>query len=241
MGTLTDELVSVMREWLPTIARQSEEAGREAVQTVIWLVGLASGLLALFAINSGVVASVTFGQRRALIIGLSATITCGVLQRIAYQLAEHNQRNLWLGLQGYLVGSEQLLEEPDELNEQWDRDEIVLRITRNFELDLAPLNTFNIPIDFYRKVYSNHFDGWHRYQSGRLQRLGEVIAAYLGMSEEQGKTLFNVDQSRSDGLLEVRRKASRIRWLLRAAFFLFGGTCVSFLAAFLLLGYTILP
>ena len=100
MRTLTDELVAVMREWLPTIARQSEEAGREAVQTVVWLVGLASGLIALFAFNSGLVTSVTLGQRRALIISLSITITCGVLQRLTYQFAEQKQRNLLLGFQG---------------------------------------------------------------------------------------------------------------------------------------------
>lgn len=241
MRTLTDELVAVMREWLPTIEKQSEEAGREAVQTVVWLVGLASGLITLFAINSGLVTSITTGQRRGLIIILATTITSGVLQRISYQLAEYKQRNLWLGLQGYLVGSEQQLEEPDELNERWDRNEIVVRIRRDFDMDLTPLDGLNIPVDVYRQVYSNYLEGWQRYQSESLERLSQVIAAYLGMSEEQGNTLFRIDQSIVDGLPEVRKRASYIRWLKRSAFLFFAGTCVSFLAAFLLLAYAILP
>ena len=241
MKTLADDLAAVMREWIPAIAKQSEEAGREAVQTVVWLVGLASGLITLLAVNSGIVTSITTGQRRALIVALSVTITCGVLQRIAYQLAEQKQRNLWLGLQGYLVGYEQQLEEPDELSERWDRNEIVLRLTRDFNLDLSALNEFNIPIDFYRNVYNNHVEGWHRYQSERLQRLGQVIAAYLGLSEEQGAKILQIDQSSNNDLSEVRKKASSIRWLLRVAFFLFAGTCVSFLAALLLLAYAIFP
>jgi len=111
MKTLTDDLAAVIHEWLPTIAKESEEAGRETVQTVVWLVGLASGLVTLLAVSSGIITSISSGHRRALIVALSVTITCGVLQRIMYQLAERYQRNFLLGLQGYLVGQIQKFDE----------------------------------------------------------------------------------------------------------------------------------
>lgn len=238
MKTLTDHVAAVMHEWLPTIAKQTEEAGREAVQTVVWLVGLASGLVTLLAINSGIVTSISTGNRRALILALSVTITCGVLQRITYQLAERYERTSLLGLQGYLVGQMQDFDQPDELGERWDRNEIVLRLARDFHLDLTPLNEFNLPIDMYRNIYTNHLEGWQKYQVESLQRLGEVLGAYFGMSTDSASKVFRVDQSALD-LNKVRKRALRIRRIYNVAFFLFVGNCVSFLIALLFLGYAI--
>lgn len=240
MKMLTDDLAAVMREWLPTIVKQSEEAGREAVQTVVWLVGLASGLVTLLAVNPRIITSISPTHRGALIVTLSLTITCGVLQRVTYQLAERYQRNFLLGLQGYLVGQMQEFEEPDELTERWDRNEISLRLSRDFNLDLTPLNEFNLPIDLYRNIYTNHLEGWHKYQAESLQRLGEVLGAYFGMSKEWASDLFRVDQAALD-LTKVRKRALHIRCMHNVAFFLFVGSCVSFMIAFLSLGYAIWP
>jgi len=134
----------------------------------------------------------------------------------------------------------QEFDEPDELTERWDRNEVVLRLTRDFNLDLTPLNEFNLPIELYRNIYTNHLEAWHKYQAESLHRLAEVLGAYFGMSKEWASELFSVDQSALD-LTKVRKHALRIRHMHNVAFFLFVGSCVSFLIALLSLGYAIWP
>jgi hypothetical protein len=123
MKTLTDELAVVMREWLPALVTESKDFGRETVQTVVWLVGLATGLITLLATHSGTIEALTISQRRVLIPVLAATITCGLLQRILNQLVERKERILLFGLQGHLAAYGTQHAEPDELNEQSTPDE----------------------------------------------------------------------------------------------------------------------
>jgi hypothetical protein len=241
MKTLTDELAGILLEWIPTYLKQYEEAGRETVQTVVWLVGLASGLVTLIAVNPKIVDTLTNGSRRALVIALAATITCGVLQRIIYQIAEQKQRVLFPGLQGYLTGYTVQVQEPDEFDETWDRREIVQRLARNFDVDYSLLEKFDIPIERYREAYSRQLELWHKHGSENLQRLGEITAAYLGISETDAKKIFDPNQERSDNLAEVRSKVRRIHYLQRATLILFIGTCASFLGALLILAIAILP
>jgi hypothetical protein len=241
MRTLTDELAAFLREWIPALLRQYEEAGRETVQTVVWLVGLASGLVTLIAVNPKIVASLPVALRRGLVISLAATVFCGVLQRVIYQLAEQKQRQLIPGLQGSLAGYTLRVQEPEELEQRWDRKEIVRRLARDFDVDYSILDELDISIERYRETYSSHLEIWRHYESERLQWLGQVTAAYCGIPEEKAKQIFQVDQERGDNLAEARATVGHIRRLHRSARVLFMGTCAGFLAALLLLLVAIWP
>jgi hypothetical protein len=235
MRTLTDALASFMRQSLPAVLTESKELGREAVQTVVWLVGLATGLITLIAAHSGLIAAFTINQRRVLIPALAATITFGVLQRIVYQLADQRERNLFFRLQSHLAVYEEHVDEPDELENHWSQDEIIQRINRDFETDLTRFADLNLPIDFYRTLYSGHLDSWNKSQSKRLNNLLEVLNAY-GMHDPSSAM-----QSPADSLRFTKRLVAKIGYLRRCAFICFLGTCISFLFALLFLAYAIFP
>jgi hypothetical protein len=239
MRTLSNELAAFLREWIPTLLRQYEEAGRETVQTVVWLVGLASGLVTLIAVNPKIVASLTTGLRRGLVISLGITITCGVLQRVIYQLAEPKQRQLLFGLECCLAGYTLQVQEPEELEQRWDQREIVLRLARDFDVDYSILDELDISIERYREAYSSQVQIWRHHESERLQWLGQVTAAYSGIPAEKAKQIFQVDQERGDNLAEARGTVGHIRSLQRSSRVLFMGTCAGFLAALLLLAVAI--
>jgi len=117
MKALTEEVAGVMRETLPAVLNESKDLGRESVQTVVWLVGLASALITLLAANSGLIGALTATQRRVLIPLLALTIGCGVLQRIVNQVVEQKEHKLFFGLQGHLAAYGTQTAEPDQLND----------------------------------------------------------------------------------------------------------------------------
>ena len=233
--SLTDALASFMRESLPAVLTESKEMGRETVQTVVWLVGLATALITLIAAHPGITTALTVTQRRSLIIPLAATITLGVLQRIVYQLAEQKERNLYFRLQGHLAVYDTHIDEPDPLENHWNQDEIIQRIERDFDTDLRGFGDMNLPIDFCRTLYSGYLDLWNESQSKRLKDLLEVLNAY-GMHDPS-----TAMQSQADSLRLTRRLVARIGYLRRCGLICFIGTCVSFLFALLFLAYAIFP
>jgi hypothetical protein len=236
-----DEFVNVLREWLPVLTRQSEEAGRESVQTVVWLVGLASGLVTLLAVNPGIVKSLSTTQRTTLVIALSAAVSCGVIQRIVYQLVERWRRDFLMGLHGYIVGCSSEFWEPERLDNGWDQNQIIVRLKDNFEIDFSILSQFGLNLDFYRSAYNAQYDNWHEFESEKLKHLGEVVTAYLGIPKKESDKMFGLEGDKGIDLAQVRIKASRLGFFYRAVFLLFAASCASFLLALLLLARAILP
>jgi hypothetical protein len=235
MKTLTDQLAAFMRDSLPAVISEAKDLGRESVQTVVWLVGLATGLITLIAAHAEIIAPLSVAQRRLLIVGLCATITFGLGQRILNQLAERRERDLFFRLQGHLAAYGLDVTEPDQIENRWTQDEILQRLNREFDTDLTSLADSALPIDLYRTLYSRHLELWHEHQSRRLNDLFQLLAAY-GMYDPSTAMM-----SQADTLRPVRRIVACVKWLRRAASWSFIISCVSFLFALIWLVYAILP
>jgi hypothetical protein len=235
MATLTEQLAAFMRESLPAVISEAKDLGRESVQTVVWLVGLATGLITLIAARPEIIASLTIAERRIIIAGLCSTITFGLVQRMLNQLAERRERDLFFRLQGHLAAYGLDVAEPDELENRWTQDEILERLKRDFDSDVAVLADLGLPIDLYRTLYSRHLELWHEQQSRRLNDLLQLLAAY-GMYDSSTSVM-----SQADTLRPVRRIVSLVKWFRRGASWSFVITCVSFLFSLFWFAYAILP
>lgn len=195
MKTLTDQLAAFMRESLPSVISEAKDLGRESVQTIVWLVGLATGLITLIAAHAEVIAPLTVGQRRFLIVGLCSTITFGLAQRILNQFAERGERDLFFRLQGHLAAYGLDVTEPDQLENRWTQAEILQRLKDDFEADLTSLADLGLPLDLYRTLYSRHLELWHEHQSRRLNDLFHLLAAY-GMYDPSTAMMSQTDTLR---------------------------------------------
>jgi hypothetical protein len=235
MATLTQQLAAFMRESLPAVISEAKDLGRESVQTVVWLVGLATGLITLIAAHPEIISPLTIFQRRMIIAGLCFTITFGLAQRIFNQLAERRERDLFFRLQGHLAAYGLDVVEPDELENRWTQNEILERLRRDFDSDVTVLADLGLPIELYRTLYSRHVELWHEQQSRRLNDLLQVLAAY-GMYDPSTAMM-----SQADTLRPIRRIVSRIKWLRRGALWSFIVACVTFLFSLFWIVYAILP
>ena len=235
MNTLTEQLAAFMRESLPAVISEAKDLGRESVQTVVWLVGLATGLLTLLAAHAEIIARLTIAERRIVIVGLCSTIAFGLVQRILNQLAERRERDLFFRLQGHLAAYGLDVAEPDELENHWSQDEILERLKRDFDTDLNPIKDLGLSIDVYRDLYSRHLELWREHQSRRLNDLLQLLAAY-GMYDPSTSMM-----SQADTLRPVRRIVSLVRWLRRGTLWSFVIACVTFLFSLFWLVYAIFP
>jgi len=91
---LFDELAAHYARSLADTAKAFAEENQEAVQTVVWLVGIATALLALMAASNAVAALLT-SHRPVLISLLLGVVTFGVAQRVTFVIGSRFERQRW--------------------------------------------------------------------------------------------------------------------------------------------------
>ncbi len=140
--------------------REAEEAGREIVQTVVWVVGLSSGLLALLAARPQILAGLSPPALGVLTSALAAAVAFGVLQRIVYQLTAWADRSHFRGLTTYLMGVTADLNLPTDFSDYWDAAEIVRRLRQDFDLDYGFLLEQDVPLKACQDAYKRQYELW---------------------------------------------------------------------------------
>ena len=122
---------------LPRIQEEWKDIGRQSVYLVVWLVGLSVGIIVLIIGKAGEGSYLTPIATMAVIISLAIVIVCGVLQRVFYHREEALPFPLITGLEVFLTGYTNPSVAPMELQEHWDRDEIVRRLNENLGADYS--------------------------------------------------------------------------------------------------------
>jgi len=225
------QIAEIFKEVYPPLVREFEQTERESVQTVVWLVGLSAGALALVVANLNRLPFSTVDGTRALVLFLVATIAFGACQRIFHHWAGRLRHDLIHELYGFLLGYTADLAIPTELSEDWDEIEIVRRLQSDFDLDCTFLLEYQVPLEGCRKAYQAQYDISKDYIETTTHSLGETIAAYTGLSEEQGRSMFSLFRKSEIGLEDVRRRSRKARTFQTISLFLFAATGTSFVGA----------
>jgi hypothetical protein len=239
--SFTDRFIETIRDWIPGVLRQAEETGRETVQVVVWLVGLASALLALEATNRALLSGLSITGRFVATFLLVGVAVLGVLQRIVYHIAEAKQRELILRLQGHLAGLTTNVDEPFELQQWWDRAEIIKQLLRGFDLHYDFLGQDDVPIEKCREIYSNHYDRWKSFESQRLNDFGELMGAFMGKPKGKGREVLGLEIGGADHLEIARGMAMSVNRWTRASYLCFYACCTCFVAGLVMVAWALVP
>lgn len=229
--------VAVARITGETLHRAADHVHRSSVdagQTVMWLVGLASTLVALNVAQPAQMARVLVPHERRFVILLLITIAAGVLCKIlalwgvtltAVQLA-----NVGTYLTGFAAGLKSF--HPKALSDQWDRDDVIRMLQSEFGLDYSFLRTYKTPVEFCRQAYQAQFDIWTSSEAEMIEDVSKAVYFYTG----QRLALNNPVPQAQPGA------APSIHWLARVANgltsvvgLLFVIACGSFVAAMTIL------
>jgi hypothetical protein len=229
-----DELTSLSRDWLPQLARNDEEAGRETVQTVVWLVGLASGILTLTVATPSALDSLHPFSRAALITLLGITVVFGVAQRAVYLLAEHKFREHVFVISACLSALVSTAEDPWELREYWDRSEIVRRLNDDFGADYQFLIERDVALDRCREIYSDAYERWVQSANERRHELVMLFAAARG-APSLTPAPSAATSSTEDTIEDIRARGVRVNRWNGAARLLFLAAGASFAASVVIL------
>src|SRR5882672_10794940 len=79
-------IAQFMQDWIPLALRAYEETSKETVQTIVWIVALATGVLSVATLNERLLRGLTPGAARAEIVLLLGTLVLGVVQRVLQHL-----------------------------------------------------------------------------------------------------------------------------------------------------------
>jgi hypothetical protein len=140
---------------------QGLRSSADASNTISWLVGLASTLLALAVASPERLTAVT-GESYTLVTGLLlATVATGVCGRLVMLFATNRARvhalSLFGHFAGYLAGSDAL--EIDAPSDTWDIQEIARRYAKNFpHLDSKWLIEYQVPLERARAAYRKQYE-----------------------------------------------------------------------------------
>ena len=221
-------IATLYRDGAPTALEQIERAHGDAGQAVVWLVGLASTLLVLAVANPDKVATIARVHYVALCGLLLATVASGVLCRLvalwALAFGRGVMVNLGAHMAGYVTGYG--LEQPDDLSDRWDEQEIVRRLRDDFGSDYGFLLEYRVPLVGCREAYQGAYDLWRRQQVESMESMAKIVGAHLGLSEESAKALFETTD-----LASIRIKANLFKGLSIVAGVLLVVASATFVAA----------
>ena len=226
--------IEVFAEALPAMEARLRESARESMQASTWLVGLASGMVALLAANQGVVSALTRTERLVVLLLMLSCVTVGVLQRLLFWIAEQRHLNHFVGLQGYLIGyiAASNAQAPPILNPDWSVAQIVNHIKTYFDVDYSFLIEYQSPIEAARETYVGLYELEDKLDQEVLDKFEETAMAYAGRPKPQTQA--------PDSLDEIRREGRIISFLSRAATWCLGFTGVTFVAGLSALAIAIL-
>jgi hypothetical protein len=225
-------IASLYRDGAPKLLEQIERAHGDAGQAVVWLVGLASTLLVLAVVNPDKVVAIAGPTYRLLCVLLLTTVASGVLCRLLALWALAFGRGVLFSLGAYMTGyvAGYGVEQPDDLSDRWDEEEIVRRLRDDFGSDYGFLLDYRVPLQGCRDAYQGAHDLWKRHQSEGVEGVKKVLGAHLGLSDGQAARLFE-----SSDLGSVRTKALLLKALSVIAGLLLVTASASFVAAMYLI------
>jgi hypothetical protein len=186
--TLADVLAEFFRSIVPEAARRADETRSEHVQTGVWLVGLASAMLALFVSNRDKVAFVSNIEADWIVSLLGFSVLAGVAQRIVLLIGSAQEYNARIGFMSWLRASEISVNLAEPLSQEWSNDEILRRLKEHYELDYTFLLTFPSPEEQLRQAYAQVHSSWEKLDRDRLHSLFSALGAWAGWTEAEVST-----------------------------------------------------
>ena len=191
------------------------ESARESVQAATWLVGLASGIVALLATKEGAITALNGAARPAVFLLMLLAVMFGVLQRLLFWIAEQRQLSHFLGLQGYLIGwvAASKAESLPLLSDSWTVQRIVDEIRINFDLDYSFLVEYQSPVEAAREMYNKLCESDERSDRDTLESFAETAMAYAGRAKPEIKSDKSLDVIRDEAKI-ISRLSRAATWCL---------------------------
>jgi len=232
-----EEFAGIVRRLLPHYLRDWETVGRDEVKTGVWLVGLASAVLAFLAGNDGLRNETALRVGIAPVVVLAATIILGVAHRVLYQLYEADQRAHFRNAMNALLVYEVQGRSPFPLQEEWTESDIVRHLREEFDLDYCFLQEYEVPLDRCREIYKRTYDSWRTREDEGHEEVQALLRAFSGEDE-------NVDASSSpktfaERLGITRTEARRLNRLEDVCSWLYALAGITFALAMLLVAYAL--
>lgn len=174
---------SMLREM---ITQGREFSGRyvaESAETIVWVVGLASALLA---------ASFAEPEEVRRVLGTNHAWTAAALWLAIVGGASYRVLTLWLSgrinlhlfdlegrLTGYVGGSRMTL--PALLSSSWGQAQIVAHIKSEFGQDYQFLLLYDTPLDQCQQIYHDMYDDWFEHDKKSRESIDEMVRAYFDL------------------------------------------------------------
>jgi hypothetical protein len=230
---LVDVAMERFDESLPEIISGASTITGELVQTTVWLVGLASAVLAVIVTKDTVLVATPI-LRNALGITLFATVLLGVLQRICQQRVLAKEHYVMMHVRQTLRNARPWdAQDPTTPGEHHTAKRIVELMNTEFGIDYTFALSRRDALERLREAHQWRYDLWKKGNEGKVQTLVGIGLAVRG--KPQGATL-----QAEDTLEEIRTLVrSEKRWG-RASTVLYIGTGLSFVASILVMMLAIL-
>jgi hypothetical protein len=188
--TIADFLADYFRAMVPETTRRADEARSEHIQTGVWLVGLASALLALFVSNREKVPFVSSVEAKWMVVMLGFSVLAGVGHRIILLIASAQEYGARVGFLGWLRGSQMVVEVAQPLDDSWTNQDILSRLKNHYELDYEFLLKSPSATEEIRRVYSQVHSSWQKIDMDRLGELTKQVGKWQGWTEQETAKRF---------------------------------------------------
>ncbi len=234
--TPSQALTQLFRDWIPVSKKEYEEVSKETVQTTVWVVALATGLISVAILNQRFLGGLTPGVSRIFISLVLATIVLGVLQRVLQHLLNQLYGRHLLDLHTRLLGFTAQVTTPPEVDLMTDRDKIIGTLQEHFGVDYSFLRTYNVPLPGCQEAYESQYKIWYEGEKNVKAWLAELIAAFSGKPASWGHELLAPKPMSLD---PVRKKAVRLKAMAWAVFVIFSLMTASFVGAMIILAWSL--
>lgn len=235
--TPTRALARFLRENLASARSFTQELQKEAAQTTVWLVTLASGLLTFSAVNAQFLGSLADNSAKWILGLLMLTVLSGAIGRFLLYLYSQLTGTIVLELETRLAAAALDPSTPPPSVYLHTPQEVVAEIKARFGMDYSFLLELNVPVEDCRKAYDEQLKGWRDNERESAAATLEVFAAYGGKPAGAGAEWL---EEREAPLAEIRARAKRLTRFGTVVGTAFLVTIGSFVAALIVLGMAIL-
>lgn len=193
------------------------EESQETVQTVVWLVGLASAMLVVLGAKDHSFVTDT-GQRAFFSLLLFVTISAGVLQRVLQQLRRQSEVVYMMALRTAVASFKYEADVPSALDNNWPKARIAANIKHFFGFDYAYLAEPDTTLEEAQAVYASLFASFSAFDDRRMKEFGRMMAAIKGVQASAGTTEVAESPPDYTAIRDAERRMKWWGWGSRAAF-----------------------
>lgn len=209
---------------IPEAEAQFFNLARSTVDVSVWLVGLATGVIA-FLVGSDD-AGEMLGQYsyQASLVLFAFVIFFGVAQRVLFHIGELRKWPISLRLRGSLIGLTENTPLASKLQDHWSVNDIVDRLREDFGVNYSYLIEYNVPLERAREAYNGQLQIHREFEKEGIDNLAEILCAHYGLPESEKGNYFGKDMKQD--LEETRAKAMKVNEIFGAsntAYFLAAG------------------